>query len=101
MIKPVVIIADDAPKDQLEGDLYVWDESIFRENAAALGNDINFILVTSDSQKIDDLVPKVKNLTAVITTGPAVDKASLASNTKLAKAANLAEAIATIQKASD
>ena len=52
MIKPVVIVADDASKAELESDLHVWDESTFRANASALGGDINAILVTSQSQKI-------------------------------------------------
>merc|ERR1712106_587250 len=94
MIKPVVIVADDAAKAELESDLHVWDESTFRANAGALGGDINAILVTSQSQKIDDLLPSITNLVAIVSTVGAVT----CGNVKCLTVGSIKEAITTIQK---
>ena len=97
MIKTVVIVADDAAKAELESDLHVWDESTFRANAGALGGDINAILVTSQSQKIDDLLPSITNLVAIVSTVGVVT----CGNVKCLTVGSIKEAITTIQKAVD
>merc|ERR1711931_232696 len=98
MIKPVVIVADDASKAELESDLHVWDESTFRSNASALGGDINAILVTSQSQKIDDLLPSITNLVAIVST---VGVVTCGKDVKCLTVGSIKEAITTIQKAVD
>ena len=99
MIKPVVIVADDASKAELESDLHVWDESTFRANASALGGDINAILVTSQSQKIDDLLPSITNLVAIVSTCGEIQAAG--TKAKMITVGSVKEAITTIQKAVD
>ena len=99
MIKPVVIVADDASKAELESDLHVWDESTFRANASALGGDINAVLVTSQSQKIDDLLPSITNLVAIVSTCGEIQAAG--TKAKMITVGSVKEAITIIQKAVD
>ena len=68
------------------------------KNKWTLGNDINAILVSSEGQKIDDLVAKAANLVAIVSTGPAVTAQTQA---KVFNVASIAEAVSTIQKAVD
>ena len=68
------------------------------KNKWTLGNDINAILVSSEGQKIDDLVAKAANLVAIVSTGPAVTAQTKA---KVFNVASIAEAVSTIQKAVD
>merc|ERR1712002_916695 len=69
MLKPIVICADlpdnDPIKMELSNHFQVWNESVYRENSSALGGDINGIILSSNSQKITDLVPTIANLVFV------------------------------------
>ena len=55
-------------------------------------------MVSSEGQKIDDLVAKAANLVAIVSTGPAVTAQTKA---KVFNVASIAEAVSTIQKAVD
>ena len=76
---------------------------LFSENTAALGGDINGILITNENQKIDDLVPTIANLVAIaITTGQ--DAAAMKSahpKVRVFKVGNVDEATTALVNAID
>ena len=84
-------------------ELQMYTKNIFSENSAALGGDINGILITNENQKIDDLVPTIGNLVAIaITTGQ--DAAAMKSahpKVRVFKTANVDDAITALVNAVD
>merc|ERR1712035_234536 len=107
MLKPIIITENLEETNPLAIKLRetfdIWGEKIYRENSAALGGDINGILITNENQKIDDLVPTISSLVAIaITTGQ--DAAALKSahpKVRVFKVGNVEEATTALVNAID